>query len=68
MDANIHHKEALIEKLIEIQESIRVSNRCIIKTSKDDSVKHWHEVDLWLLERQKELIKEALIHDEIKDF
>ncbi len=65
MKLNKEHREALLTRLNKISEELGIKKECIAKTDSKDGVYRWHEIDEFLLEKQKQEIEKALVENDI---
>ena len=64
MKLNKKHRSSLIHNLEGVNKDIETQKEILLK-SKNEDLKEWREIDIFLLEKKKELIEQSLIENEI---
>jgi len=66
MDLNKHHREALISRRDGAIAQRQLIMECINKADKDNALRHWWNIDIFLLDLSIEEMSKILIKNEIE--
>lgn len=64
MELNKSHRECLLRELSKAKEDLEIRNLCL-KNRKDNFLKDWYEINIFLAKKRIELIEQSLIDNEI---